>query len=414
MKIKPFPIILFGLLLLVPLTSFAKQIIVSYPDTKVTDAGAHAVVATNNKGLSCVVWQGNGVHAQLIDQYGQVVVSDVVLDAQALHPAVSTNGESFVIVWDKIVAWDKVHGVKHDVFAAIIGKNGQFLVPPLNISSGFGDHGWSEVVIHPNLAQRNGDGRFVVVWNAVQSGQLKIFARLFSATGNPLNRLQQLNSRAAIVDLADKHTWGVSRIAVSRSGNVVVAWAAKDAILQTTSVFVQQLLVTDGVWGAVEEWVIESNQSLMKQLRPMVTINDSGDVNILWMTLDPRMFIKKYSPGSGWSNTLELPASSKNLGLTALNRGTSKVLRNGELIVAYTATSTSGDLDVFLEFFDRSGLPTGKIIRINQLVKWQADEQRRPALAVLETPAGITVNVTWEMVNRLGTDKVFIKSYLIK
>jgi len=403
----------FFLLLIAPLTGQAAILSIAKDDFSLSPTGlgqGHASVAMLKNGSSIMVWQEQGTQGLIIDSYGSTVANLAISrpSGSASHPIVAAGSNRFVVTWQALTAYG------HEVFISIFDASGHALLPATSLTQG-DVNVMSETVIHPDVSMNN-MGEFIVAWDVINSGVRTVLSQSFTRQGQSTSSIIALSTRpSAVLDPASKAELGFPDIDLNSHGDVVVAWSGYDVLTSSYPVVFRQFNINDSIWVLGDEKLLDYVAGSI-QVRPMVSINNRGDIATAWMDLTAasmntgKTFYRKYTKNtSHWEPSIRM-AGDLDAGT---NRITCYILNSGTTIVAFSGKSLDGSLDVYMSFFN----PKNKLLKQTRVNSSSSPtlnfEQRRPAIAFVSQPLSIDLVVTWEMFVPGDRDIVYGKVYHI-
>lgn len=247
----------------------------------------HAVVAMNEGGKVFYAWYSffenkYQVYGRIFDANG-IALSDEFLVSNDLNsikgvPSISTDKKNlFVISWS---ATNGLYPKKFDTFFRIYDSSqNKFITSDLkaNIEQSSGDT-WPDVSMDNN-------GNFVVIWKHVTNRQLNYYVRRYNKygtpTSNPIKINQVASDNPSYFDSSISMT-GLPEIILNDKNSGVAVW---ERYTKTKSLIAARTfnLSTGAVAG---ESIIDNPVSTHYDRRPMVDMNNAGDIIVTWNDLD--------------------------------------------------------------------------------------------------------------------------------
>lgn len=220
----------------------------------------------------------------------------------------------------------------------------------------------------------NAAGEFVVSWTTTQNGAPEVRAQRFNADGSPKGgeilvytfpAAQQFDTRPDV--------------ALDSSGNFVVTWYSVSAFTDR-EIYARRFDNTGNPSGAA---IQVNTQTSGDQKEPAIEMDANGNYVISWISQDTTIAAQRFdSSGNRLGGELVLATASGDQILSenrlAMNAG-------GSFAAAWTAisaSSTTGDYDVYARRFDSSATPLAPTFRVNNNPATQTQEQRSPAVAI--------------------------------
>lgn len=358
----------------------------------------HAVVSMDFRGQIMVAWQsyggfdgdGTAVFARSFDNNGLPVIDEFIVNSvtkgQQRTPDISTDGtDRYVIVWSN---GSDMSG--YDIYAKVITLSGTVIISDYKVSNVTSElKSWPDVAMFPN-------GDFIVIWDLIESGKLNYFVRLYDILGNALTDPVRINEISSDSPTSD-HGYGLPDITVNSNGKVVAVWER----ITGSGIAVARREFNPYTWNKLKERLISPPLSGTVQRRPMVDINEAGDVLITWVEYPSGkttgdVYFKKYNAATGrWGKKIS-PHTSMSLNQS---RSAAKLMASGDFIIAWTGDVYFYSQDVFMRFFNAAGSPLSKEIIVNLT---RNDIQRRPSIALTEQLNQTLIAITWESWNQDG------------
>lgn len=390
----------------------------------VADADAdHASSAVNKHGDIFVVWNEQQLNLPYVVKgkviYGAtgksspiITISEPGSPTSNLAPSVASDGKGLFVV-----AWTSRHpSGNFQVKARLYGryafafgdefvvndeylKNGAPAPAPWPNPQAIQDWPSKKTFLYANFPSvaMNASGRFVVVWDQWDGQQQNRYIRLFNKWAKAKSPSVQLNAFGTTLAYS-----GLPDVDVNDQGDIIVAWS--EDYLGTSAIAYRQFNLSDSSLVGDESLIFLPSASY-HQVRPMASINASGDALISWSEIPAdgsptSVYASKYEAATGlWS----APFSPVQY-LNNANRIVGKLLSTGELILGYSPY-VSGTKDIVLETFSNALMPQKTKI-VNQT---QAGVQVRAAFALLEASYNWLV-VTWES-DQNGSRNVYCRLY---
>jgi hypothetical protein len=253
-----------------------------------------AQVALLNDGGAAFVWQGGRygfqhIYARFLSASNTWVSGDVQVNSATnfyqINPAVATlNNGNVVVVWSSFNQYSP--SSMQDVYGQVFSPDGQKLGGEFLVN-GFVNYNQRT----PAIAALS-TGGFVVAWVSEQQRSLgipasqlsfpsefvnssvDIYARLYSASGQPLNNEFLVNTGSNVC--------ANPSIATGGGGGFIIAWSEKDIVVQVNSwdVFARTFAGT-GAGGAVAR---VNSQTYGDQFAPRISAS-ATDYLIVWTSL---------------------------------------------------------------------------------------------------------------------------------
>lgn len=348
----------------------------------------HATVSMTQNGDSLITWHdfggidGDGLAAvgRLFDSIGNPLTDEFIINETTTGnqrlPDVDSNGENiFVIVWNSFI-----EGEGNNVFAKLISSLGTVLVNEYKVNDAV-----SESKIHPDVTMYS-NGDFIVIWDQEEQGQLNYYVKLFDSYGTLIDGPFKVNKILSVGPSEPGGKSGLPDIAVNETGDAVAVWER----ISSTDVSIAGRLFNIYTKKASKEILIDPPAGGIIQSRPMVDINEAGDIIVTWIeyqiadaTYD--VYAMKYHASiNKWGNKIS-PHHSPD-GIQALPAV--KIIENGQFVIVWTS-----DNDVYMRFYNAREVPLSKEIIVNST---QEDIQKRPAIDLFEYLDHISMIITWE------------------
>ncbi|MBL4653774.1 MAG: hypothetical protein JKY53_13070 [Flavobacteriales bacterium] len=395
-------------------SSFAATISVQKNDFELNTTGlgqGHASVAMLNNGTSLMVWQERGTQGLVMDSLGNILTRTVISkpSGSASHPIAAAGTNRFVVTWQERTP------TGHEVFIMLLDNMGNTIAPAQSVTLGHAAY-MSEVVIHPDV-EMNKKGEFVVAWDVLQTGKRKVYAQSFNRLGTALSPITQLSIRPSLVtDPTSKVELGFPDVDLNKQGDAAIVWSGYDVLTASYPIVIRQFNIHAASWVTNPEDTLGYIPTSAIQVRPMVSINNKGDIATSWMDMTTatmntaKVFYKRFDKTSNlWQPAIRLSGDLD----TGANRITTKIFEGGATLVAFTGTSLDGSLDVYINFYSATNTLI-KAIKVNDRTSSLVGlKQRRPAVAFSPSATGIDMIVTWEMTVIGGSDIVYGKRYKI-
>jgi hypothetical protein len=371
----------------------------------------HATVSMNQYGDSMIVWhdfssldgQGSAVVGRVFDNNGNALTNEFLINTTTAGfqrvPDIATNKNNlFVIVWESAIAANT-----HNAFAKIVSSSSEVLVDEFKVNDTA-----SENKIYPDTAMyANGD--FIVIWDQEEQGKLNFYMKFYNANGMLLYGPVKINEFPSDGKLDVGGTNGLPDIAINEKGDAIAVWER----ITGTNISVVGRLFNPYTQKAGHELLIDTPVSGFEQRRPMVDMNNAGDIVVTWVeysegSTDGDVYVKKYSAStSKWGNKISPHISlNDNQHLSVI-----KLTENGQFVVVWTAENPVYSDDVKMRFYNSRGRPLTTEILVN---KTQQGAQKRPAIDWYEYLDHILMVITWESVEQDGDGSgAFSKIYRI-
>ena len=193
--------------------------------------------------------------------HAEFQVNTYTIDNQE-HPAIAMNpAGNFVVVWEskgQDGSGDGVYGRRFDAAGTALGSEFQ-----INTTMG----GYPDT---PDVAM-DGEGNFVVVWEGPDSDSEGVYARLYSANGQPRTDEFLVNTHT------DSRQLNPS-VAMNDSGEFVITWQSPHGSGYHTYTTGRKYDASGAPYGP--EFLITQ---LTNGYRPDVVIDDSGDFVVAWL-----------------------------------------------------------------------------------------------------------------------------------
>jgi subtilisin family serine protease len=293
-------------------------------------------------------------------------------------------GGGFVVAWET----QKFQTITGGSFARIFSATGNPLTGeiPLNLSSS----AISNVLMQPRVAVTSSGG-FVAVWTAAGADDTQgVYMQRFDSAGGRVGAEQRVNVTTA-------NPQGEAMVAIDGLNRITVLWSSR--------------FQDGGGWGVYARRFDAAGNPLSGEFRVNATItNDqrapsaafgpAGDLFAVWQSFG--------QDGDGWgvygrrydSDGNALGGEFRVDTTTALNQHQPVVARDsaGRSYVAWTngGATAGSERDVFVRRYDASGSPLGNPLRVNTSL---AGDQSAPALAV--PPEGNWL-VAWQSLGQDG------------
>jgi YD repeat-containing protein len=238
-----------------------------------TTAAETTAVATNGAGASVVVFSGRGlgddegVFARRYDERGlpqgdaRLVNTTIRGNQDSPAVAMAQDGSSF-IVWQ-----GRGPGDRHGIFGQRLGAVGTPCGSETRINTTVGGSQQHAAVA---LAA---DGRGVVVWDGVGSGDLDgVFLQRFAVDGSPVGAEMRVNTT-----VTDQQAY--PSVAMTPAGAFVVTWSSRHQDGSDWGIYGQRFNA-DGV-PVGDEFAVNSG-TLASQEDSSVAINGAGEFVVVW------------------------------------------------------------------------------------------------------------------------------------
>ncbi len=233
--------------------------------------------AADNGGNSIVVWEdwrnrNRDIYAQFLDIDGKQIgtnfrINDDNTDAGQKDAAVIASRENgYIVVWrDGRNGNNDIYGQKISAAAQLIGHN--FKIHESN----------SAQQVNPAIGQCS-DGTFLVVWEDWRHGNLDIYARKLSTTGQPVAASFKINDDFTNADQT------CPKVAFDGYGNAIVVWRdfrfAKN-VYEGADIYAQY--INNGVKLSGPNFMVnEKDGGTSDQCNPSITMSPGGDFFIVW------------------------------------------------------------------------------------------------------------------------------------
>ncbi len=197
------------------------------------------------------------------------------------HLAVEGGGDAFAV-------WQQYSGASDDIYASRFSASA-WGTPQL-LESGGG------AASNPKVAT-DGSGNAIAVWRQNDGSTYSIYANRYVA-GSGWGAAQTIESSSSQAL--------VPEIAMSSSGEAVVAWSEDDG--GTHSVHANRYDPGTG-WGTAQEL----DPGTADATNPRAAIDGSGNAVVIWRQYDGsghRIYARHHSPGGNWSAVVELQSPS--------------------------------------------------------------------------------------------------------
>jgi hypothetical protein len=237
--------------------------------TAFTDSAA----AGNASGRAVVAWSGHGgddsssVYARLYDAQGAPIggpfrVNELLRGGQSSPAVAMADDGSFVVVWSGHGAGDR-----EGVFARWFSATGQPLTGEVRVNESVAG------AQHSPAVAMAGNGATIIAYSGAGPGDFAgVFVRMFAAGGQPLGGEQRANSTT------DHEQWQPD-VAINSSGEFVVAWTSRHQGSFNPGVFAQRF-VSSGEKSGDEFQVSSTTRG--GQYHPTVGLADSGEFAVAW------------------------------------------------------------------------------------------------------------------------------------
>ena len=229
------------------------------------------IAGSKGKKDFVAVWEDNrngesDIYGQIIDPSGNRFGNNFLINDEGTgyadeRPDVAMdNAGNFVVVWQ-----DNRDGYEH-IYAQLYNSIGG------SIGSNFCIDTTHSYMYSPSVAM-DSSGKFVVTWEDNRNGSLDIYARIFDASGNPVDTSFRVNQ-----DTVEAN--GQSYPAISMNGSYfTIAWADQRGGAAYT--IYKRRFNINGV-PVEDEKRINDRDATSNQLSPSVDVNTSGNVVVTW------------------------------------------------------------------------------------------------------------------------------------
>ena len=346
-------------------------------ETQETNSTGGQSVATNDAGISIVVWQSTkqdvpaagdyGVFAQILDVNGnpigpEIAVNDYVAKDQ-MSPAVAIADDgSFVVVWaseDQDGNGFEIYGMRFDALGNPRQVPGEL---PGTFEFRINDYILDDQ-IDPAVAM-DGSGNFVVTWTSTtdQAGansRNDIYFRRFDAAGNALDITDVLINTQISFDQYD------SAVDINDAGEFVVSWTASgNQDSDGLGVYAQKFAASGATIGTE---ILVNTETTNDQYDASVAIAGSGEFVVVWTGQNHSL------DGSNDGIVAQLFATNAtriggeilvNAGNTAGNQANASVdmMADGQFVVSWTDV---GPKVLYYQEFSAAGTAQDQPIQVD-------------------------------------------------
>lgn len=338
-----------------------------------------AVSISQNGGY--IVWQdnatdGNGLgisarrlNASLSGQYGSFRVNQQSSGDQGKPEVVVLEDGSAVFVWEGNQRGNK------DIYASFLNPQGVFITGDILVNT------YTNADQSTPAISALKDGRVVITWSSFQQdGSYEgIFARIFSATGQPAGAEFQVNQFTNFNQRSPS-------IATLPNGNFVIVWVS-EMQRSDKSVDIYGRVFNPNGFPITDEFQINTTTNVCAN--PSVTATADGGFVVVWGQRSPVVRDPSINVAfNGW----DIMARAYTPGLKAIGNGvrinsyvygdqiTPKISAIGnDLFAVWTSIGQDGSREgVFGRFINFNGQPVGDEFRINTTT---VSSQIHPAIA---------------------------------
>ncbi|MBK4716661.1 hypothetical protein [Tenebrionibacter intestinalis] len=370
--------------------------------TKAGDQSSPVVVSLPDGGLF-EVWvsangdgSGTGIRGQMLDAKGQPVGGEFTVNTTTagdqLMPVVLENG-NIQIVWTS-PASGNVNYIKGQQYTYAYDSEGNVsgltaVGSEFNISSGAG----ATYQGSPQVTSLS-DGGYLVVWEAIESSEYKIYGRQYNADGSPATGEMTLSSTGLTTGaLGNSNYWSaLPSVSELSNGKVAISFATKGSGYDSSVVLYDPATHTAGASTVVNQ------TSAGDQASASVSALDNGNFVVTW---DSNNNSGPDQTGfSVWGRIYDAngQAISNEFLINTVTAGDQHLAKvvsraDGSFVAVFvSATDTApgaGTNGIYAQYFDAHGNKVGQQMQINQLTYGEQIEVNATFMA------GGQLYVTW-------------------
>jgi len=252
------------------------------------------------------------------------------------------------------------------------------------------------------------DGSFVVICDHVVNGEILYFVQAFRADGSRAGPPVRINSEPSYAPNRNIG-FGLPDIAVAEVNGVKTGYAVWErwelSVWPHRVTIVGRQFTVDPFIMGEETAIIPSNNTTSRH-RPMVDMNDEGEILVTWFernydTRKINVFARCRGASKDWNGTIEMPLPA---GAVKQDRSVGRLFSNGSFVIAWNCDTTANwnRQDVMMQFFRSDSTPFGnEPITVTDDEFTRHRDQRRPALDFIEKEGQIYMIVVWESAEQL-------------
>jgi uncharacterized protein (DUF2249 family) len=370
--------------------------------TKAGDQSSPVVVSLPDGGLF-EVWvsangdgSGTGIRGQMLDAKGQPVGGEFTVNTTTagdqLMPVVLENG-NIQVVWTS-PASGNVNYIKGQQYTYAYDSEGNVsgltaVGSEFNISSGAG----ATYQGSPQVTSLS-DGGYLVVWEAIESSEYKIYGRQYNADGSPATGEMTLSSTGLTTGaLGNSNYWSaLPSVSELSNGKVAISFATKGSGYDSSVVLYDPATHTAGASTVVNQTTAGDQASAS------VSALDNGNFVVTW---DSNNNSGPDQTGFGvWGRIYDAngQAISNEFLINTVTAGDQHLAKvvsraDGSFVAVFvSATDTApgaGTNGIYAQYFDAHGNKVGQQMQINQLTYGEQIEVNATFMA------GGQLYVTW-------------------
>jgi hypothetical protein len=336
------------------------------------DRQDHATVSMNQSGVSFVAWHDfseidgdrSTSMGRLFTDTGLAVTDEFIInestEGHQRVPDVATDGDTiFVVAYSGSSTITRVN-----VFAKLYSSLGTVLVSEYQVNNVL-----SESKTYPDVGMYD-NGNFVVIWNRGQGDTFNFYVRAYDSYGTPLSDPAKINKVTSDDPPTTPDNNGLPDIAVNQSGDAVAVWERVEGNNITVVVRLFNIYTRIATW----EYLVDPPALGIIQRRPMVDMNDAGDVLVTWIEhsddlSDADVFAKRYYADTNkWGEKIR--PHDDTAGLQSLTVG--RLTEEGQFALLWTDKG-----DVYMRFYNAHDVAISNEVLVNTTV---GGMQKRPSL----------------------------------
>ncbi|MFZ2146808.1 MAG: hypothetical protein WAV28_06260 [Sedimentisphaerales bacterium] len=360
-------------------------------NTHTSNKQENPAIAMDAEGNFVIVWNSylqdgssNGIFGRRFDPNCKPLSDEFRINTTTSgnqrEPSVAMNADG-----NFVVAWYGPGEDKEDIFARRFSANGQPIGSEFRVNTYTNDK-----QLYPSAAMSN-DGGFVIVWesmNVPEQGKKGICGQLYDSTGSSIGPEFVINEEASDSRYPDA--------AMDADGNFAVVWLLD----KSSNSIIARLYNAEGT--AKTEPFELSTIRFSSITEPSIAMDKAGNFVVAWDG-DPKLagqddiHVRCYNPeGTAVSGqfivntTIEGPQQNPQAAMDEL----------GRFIIVWDSKIDPdiNERDIFAQRYDSAGGPLGNEFQVNT---YMTDDQKRPAAAITENGKFV---IAWQSYGQDGSD----------